>query len=152
MCDPQPSPLAYRVPMNAGVRTNNFARGCHDLAGGRPFTFPVFVVEIPVNKFGVFPIRHKADLLRFSLFCCVKLRFAGDLSDLFLYQFTEGKIRTSKLILCQLPKKIALVLPMVSTAEKPIPIDRLIIFDASVMPGRYLVTAETLRHSIERSK
>ena len=54
--------------------------------------------------------------------------------------------------MCQLPEKIALIFPVVSPAEKPVPVRRCVIFDPGVMPGRDLVAAKRNGHAVKRGK
>ena len=108
------------------------------------------MIKVSVNELGILAVRHEADLLRFLFFGSVEIRLAGDIADLFFEHFAERKIRTRKLFLRQFPKEIALVLPMVFSAEKAVTVSRFVIFDAGVMAGRDLFASERDCHAVER--
>ena len=131
---------------------DRFAVRVDDLAAVGQFAAAVLVVEIAVDKLGIFAVRHKADLLRFLFFGSVKIRLAGDVADLAFGHFAERKMRTRKLFLRQLPQENSSGPSSDSGRGKAIAIGRFVVFDTCIMAGRDLVAAEADRHLIERGE
>src|SRR3989442_3449182 len=74
------------------------------------------------------------------------------LARIALGKLAQRKQRARKLILCQLPKKIGLILSRIAATQQPITVRRFIEFDARVMTGRHPFTPETCGKFIEGSE
>ena len=134
------------------MRSDRLTGRVYDLAVLRQFRRTIFVLEISVDELRILSIGNKTDLLRLLLVGGVEIRIACNIADLAFQHLAERKVRTRKLVLSQLPKKIALIFPMILSARQAIAIRCFVVFDAGIMSGRDFVTVQRDRHSIKRRK
>src|SRR6267143_3826199 len=95
---------------------------------------------------------HEAQLHAFRLFGDGQIHAAGQGADFFLGEFTEGKIAARKLFLRKSPKKIRLVLGVVTRAEQFPTAGSLVFVNARVVAGGKTLGANLARHAQERLK
>src|SRR5690606_9846269 len=144
--------LSHGVPVDPRMFAQMLPGGIHDLTALRQFLRPALVLEITVDKLRILPIRNKTDLLRFLLLGDSEVRAACELPHLALEHLSKREICTRKLVLRQLPHKIALVLPVIPATKKAIASSRLIVLDASIMSRCDLVAPQRLGHPVQRGK
>ena len=99
----EPSALTERVVNYTAVLSDKVAFGINKIA------FGVFFAPVFFNKFRIFSVRNKANVLTVVLFCVYKSVFFSNFADFGLCKCPKRKISMCKLFLCKSPKDICLV-------------------------------------------
>ena len=133
-CWPKTSPRVSTISPSPGNRSSD-----------------VLSFEIAIDEAGIVAVGNKTDLLRLCFLGNCQAVIARHVAHFRLRHLAQRKHRARKLILCQLPKKVGLVLLLIAPAEETVAICALVVFNARVMSGGDFLAAKTCR-KIDRAK